>query len=139
PQPQRAAAVVTDAPRVVTLPDPAVDVVRRAVDGVAAAIDAGLQDVALVPHHVVAGPHRAAAQPVRLGARAERHVQPDRRTLVRVGTDPHLFPGPHHLDPRTGQPGRVRVVAVRALEPTQDRPAPDLAHLDRVDAPAPGI
>ena len=58
PDPEWAAAVVADAPRVVPLADPAVDLMGCAADRVRARVGTGLEDVALIPHHVVAGGRR---------------------------------------------------------------------------------
>src|SRR5690349_21699028 len=77
PHPQGAASVVPDAPRVVALADPAVDLVARAVDRVGAGVDAGLEDVGLIPDQLVAGPHGAPAQPVGLGPGPPRQIQAD--------------------------------------------------------------
>src|SRR6185312_12398111 len=96
PHPQRAASVVPDAPRVVALADPAVDLIARAVDRVAAGVGAGLEDVRLIPYQLVAGPHGAPAQPVGLGPGPPRQIQAD-ATVRGLGPQPHLLPRLHDV------------------------------------------
>src|SRR6266545_6421824 len=97
PQPQRAAPVITDAPRVVALTPPLVHFVGGAPDRVAAVVDARLEHMALVPNQLVPGTHRPAPQAVRVGASAEGEVHPERAAL-RVGPQVNLLERANHLD-----------------------------------------
>ena len=133
PHPERAAGVVADAPRVVALAPPVVDLVRASLVGVRAAVRARLEHVALVPDQLVPGAHRAPPQAVRRRAGGERDVHGDGHLDAVLHLQAHGAVGLDDLDLHRADVERVRVVAGLADVASHRRRVADHAELQRVE------
>src|SRR5918994_314790 len=128
PEPQRAAAMVAEAPGVIALTDPPGDLADRAVEGVRAGVGAGLEDVGLVPHQLVARAHGAPPERVRLGARSPCQIEAD-GAIHRFGPQADLAHRGHDLDTSARDLRGVRVAVVRPALHPEHLLAPDPSHL----------